>query len=130
MCGCTRVWLSVCVLHTRVAVCVHLHTRVAVHVPFAHACGCLCAFCTRVCSRRCRCGPADYESLRIGGLIFAGVLFILGVLLILSESPQNTPKSPQKGPKIPRNDHKYPEMAPKCPKRAPKYPQMTQNTPK
>eukprot|EP00076_Gallus_gallus_P035956 XP_025001494.1 phospholemman-like [Gallus gallus] len=26
----------------------------------------------------------DYESLRIGGLIFAGVLFILGVLLILS----------------------------------------------
>nr|XP_047911675.1 FXYD domain-containing ion transport regulator 6-like [Anser cygnoides] len=27
----------------------------------------------------------DYESLRIGGLIFAGVLFLLGVLLILSE---------------------------------------------
>ncbi|XP_066843140.1 phospholemman [Anser cygnoides] len=26
----------------------------------------------------------DYESLRIGGLIFAGVLFLLGVLLILS----------------------------------------------
>ncbi|GAB0200466.1 FXYD domain-containing ion transport regulator 6 [Grus japonensis] len=26
----------------------------------------------------------DYESLRVGGLVFAGVLFLLGVLLILS----------------------------------------------
>ncbi|XP_056408756.1 phospholemman-like [Hyla sarda] len=26
----------------------------------------------------------DYKSLRIGGLIFAGVLFILGILIILS----------------------------------------------
>ncbi|XP_072011204.1 phospholemman [Engystomops pustulosus] len=26
----------------------------------------------------------DYKSLRIGGLVFAGVLFILGILIILS----------------------------------------------
>ena len=73
---CTRVWLSMCVLHTRVAVCVRLHTREAVHVRLhtheavhvllhtrvavrvVHTCGCLCAIahacelsmcgCTRV----------------------------------------------------------------------------------
>ncbi|KAJ8378917.1 hypothetical protein AAFF_G00232820 [Aldrovandia affinis] len=28
----------------------------------------------------------DYESLRIGGLIFAVVLFLMGILLIISES--------------------------------------------
>ncbi|XP_027711287.1 phospholemman-like [Vombatus ursinus] len=26
----------------------------------------------------------DYQSLRIGGLVFAGILFILGILIILS----------------------------------------------
>ncbi|XP_065510645.1 phospholemman [Caloenas nicobarica] len=26
----------------------------------------------------------DYDSLRVGGLIFAGVVFVLGILLILS----------------------------------------------
>ncbi|NWJ10540.1 FXYD6 regulator, partial [Crypturellus undulatus] len=30
--------------------------------------------------------PADYQSLRIGGLVFAVVLFTVGILLILSES--------------------------------------------
>ncbi|NXE13854.1 FXYD6 regulator, partial [Lophotis ruficrista] len=40
---------------------------------------------------RCRPGgneplspPADYQSLRIGGLVFAVVLFTVGILLILS----------------------------------------------
>ncbi|NWX91980.1 FXYD6 regulator, partial [Nothoprocta ornata] len=28
--------------------------------------------------------PADYQSLRIGGLVFAVVLFTVGILLILS----------------------------------------------
>ncbi|XP_058531086.1 phospholemman isoform X2 [Ochotona princeps] len=28
---------------------------------------------------------ADYQSLRIGGLIIAGILFILGILIILSK---------------------------------------------
>lgn len=32
------------------------------------------------------CSFADYQTLRIGGLVFAVVLFSLGILLILSES--------------------------------------------
>uniref|UniRef100_A0A8C0U8B5 FXYD domain-containing ion transport regulator n=1 Tax=Cyanistes caeruleus TaxID=156563 RepID=A0A8C0U8B5_CYACU len=40
-----------------------------------------------------------YDSLRLGGLIVAGIFFVLGVVLILSERPQNTPKHP----KIPQN---------------------------
>uniref|UniRef100_A0A8C0HDW1 FXYD domain-containing ion transport regulator n=1 Tax=Chelonoidis abingdonii TaxID=106734 RepID=A0A8C0HDW1_CHEAB len=31
--------------------------------------------------------PPDYQSLRIGGLIFAVILFLLGILIILSEYP-------------------------------------------
>nr|XP_008513342.1 PREDICTED: phospholemman [Equus przewalskii] len=30
----------------------------------------------------------DYQSLRIGGLIIAGILFILGILIVLSEYPR------------------------------------------
>lgn len=33
----------------------------------------------------CFLSPADYETLRIGGLAFAVVLFTLGILLILSK---------------------------------------------
>lgn len=29
--------------------------------------------------------PTDYQSLRIGGLVFAVVLFLVGILLILSK---------------------------------------------
>uniref|UniRef100_A0A7M4DVR6 FXYD domain-containing ion transport regulator n=1 Tax=Crocodylus porosus TaxID=8502 RepID=A0A7M4DVR6_CROPO len=32
--------------------------------------------------------PADYQNLRIGGLVFAVVLFLVGILLILSELPR------------------------------------------
>uniref|UniRef100_A0A8C9MUL4 FXYD domain-containing ion transport regulator n=1 Tax=Serinus canaria TaxID=9135 RepID=A0A8C9MUL4_SERCA len=38
----------------------------------------------------------DYDSLRLGGLIVAGIFFVLGILLILSERhkiPTNTPKN-------------------------------------
>lgn len=35
--------------------------------------------------------PADYQSLRIGGLVFAVVLFTVGILLILSEPGSGAP---------------------------------------
>ncbi|NWZ13211.1 FXYD6 regulator, partial [Agelaius phoeniceus] len=39
------------------------------------------------CPRNEPCvSPPDYQSLRIGGLVFAVVLFTVGILLILSES--------------------------------------------
>uniref|UniRef100_A0A8D2HGN4 FXYD domain-containing ion transport regulator n=1 Tax=Urocitellus parryii TaxID=9999 RepID=A0A8D2HGN4_UROPR len=36
-------------------------------------------------SSPCSLPPSDYQSLRIGGLTIAGILFILGILIILSK---------------------------------------------
>ncbi|XP_023138910.1 FXYD domain-containing ion transport regulator 6-like isoform X2 [Amphiprion ocellaris] len=44
----------------------------------------------------------DYESLRIGGLVFAVVLFLLGIALIVSRkcTCSKTDKSRSKGPDV------------------------------
>ncbi|XP_071310715.1 sodium/potassium-transporting ATPase subunit gamma-like [Agelaius tricolor] len=82
----------------------------------------------------------DYDSLRLGGLIVAGIFFVLGILLILSERRRNAPKiSPKNNPKIspnypqniPKISQNYPQIIPKnspknhpkiSPKIPPKYP--------
>uniref|UniRef100_A0A8C4J3K6 FXYD domain-containing ion transport regulator n=1 Tax=Dromaius novaehollandiae TaxID=8790 RepID=A0A8C4J3K6_DRONO len=82
-------------------------------------------------------GEGDYDSLRIGGLVFAGVLFFLGINIPnaspghadTQQPPQHTPQHPTTPPRHPQHPTTPPTHTPTTPRHPCNTPQHPHDTP-